>query len=159
MHRRTPSHFPRIGAFCPLAVRDAWLLGAQATPPIPRNHARIHYFCPDGNHLGLTVYAFGDTTEDTSNFNRGPVKVTGQDSFGAYFDLDSTSAAQNVAIIIHKGNVKDPGPNDFLDPATQASSTGSFRAEPTAYHSTVHDPVIRPTDSRRQGAHSLSSPR
>jgi len=50
-----------------------------------------------------------------------------QDSFGAYFDLDSTSAAQNVAIIIHKGNVKDPGPNDFLDPATQGSSTGSFR--------------------------------
>jgi hypothetical protein len=159
MHRRTPSHFPRIGAFCPLAVRDAWLLGAQATPPIPTNHVRIHYFCPDGNHLGLTVYAFGDTTEDTSNFNRGPVKVTGQDSFGAYFGLDSTSAAQNVAIIIHKGNVKDPGPNDFLDPATQASSTGSFRAERTAYHSTAHDPAIRPTDSRRQCAHSLSSPR
>jgi len=100
---------------------------------------RIHYFCPDGNHLGLTVYAFGDTTEDTSNFNRGPVKVTVQDSFGAYFDLDSTSAAQNVAIIIHKRNVKDPGPNDFLDPATQGSSTGSFRAETTA---TTQPPTI-----------------
>jgi len=157
MHRRTPSHFPRIGAFCPLAVRDAWLLGAQATPPIPTNHVRIHYFCPDGNHLGLTVYAFGDTTEDTSNFNRGPVKVTGQDSFGAYFDLDSTSAAQNVAIIIHKGNVKDPGPNDFLDPAMQNKYL-QLRAETTAYHSTAHDPVIRPTDSREHGAHHYFGP-
>ncbi len=120
MHRRTPSPFSAaLALFVLLLFVTPGFLGAQATPPIPTNHVRIHYFCPDGNHLGWTVYAFGDTTEDTSNFNRGPVKVTGQDSFGAYFDLDITSAAQNVAIIIHKGNVKDPGPNDFLDPATQ----------------------------------------
>jgi Bacterial pullanase-associated domain len=75
---------------------------AQATPRIPTNHVRIHYFRLDGNYLAWTAYAFGDTTEDTSNFNGRPVKVTEQDSFGAYFDVGITSAVQNVGIIIHE---------------------------------------------------------
>jgi pullulanase len=37
-----------------------------------------------------------------------------------------TSAAQNVGIIIHKGNVKDPGPYEFLDSATQGSEYWRF---------------------------------
>ena len=90
-------------------------------PPIPAGHVRIHYFRPDGNYLGWTVYAFGDTTENTSNFNGGPVQVTGQDAFGAYFDVGVTSNAQNVGIIIHNGNTKDPGPNEFIDPAAQGN--------------------------------------
>src|SRR5580765_7823813 len=110
MHRRTPSLFSAaLALFILLLFVTPGFLGAQATPPVPTNHVRIHYFRPDGNYLGWTVYAFGDTTEDTSNFNATPVEVTGQDSFGAFFDVGIASAAQNVGIIIHKGNVKDPG--------------------------------------------------
>ena len=88
-----------------LFVAAPRILEAQAPPPIPANHIRIHYhyFRPDGNYLGWTVYAFGDTTENTANFNGGPVQVTGQDSFGAFFDVGATATAQNVGIIIHKG--------------------------------------------------------
>jgi pullulanase len=123
MHRRAASTFSAVFAlvsfFC---IAAPGFLKAQAPiPPIPPNHVRIHYFRPDGNYLGWTVYAFGDTTEDTSNFNGGPVKVTGQDSFGAFFDVGVTSTAQNVGIVIHKGNIKDPGPNGFIDPATQGN--------------------------------------
>ena len=46
-----------------------------ADPPIPAQHVRIHYFNPDNTYAGWTVYAFGDTTEDQSNFNGGPVQV------------------------------------------------------------------------------------
>jgi pullulanase len=88
--------------------------------------------------------AFGDTTEDTANFNGGPVKGTGQDSLGAYFDVGITSAAQNVGIIILKGNVKDPGPNEFLDPATQGSEYWQLSGS-NVLHAT-QPPTIQQTD-------------
>src|ERR1700732_4051728 len=125
MHRRAASTFSAVFSLVFFWLMAApGLLKAQAPiPPIPANHVRIHYFRPDGNYLGWTVYAFGDTTEDTANFNGGPVKVTGQDSFGAFFDVGVTSTAQNVGIIIHNGNIKDPGPNEFVDPATQGNDS------------------------------------
>ena len=35
---------------------------AQAAPPIPAQHIRIHYFRQDTMYTGWTVYAFSDTT-------------------------------------------------------------------------------------------------
>lgn len=94
---------------------------AQAPdPPIPQGSIRIHYFRPDHTYTGWTVYAFFDTTEP-NNFPGGPVAVTGLDGFGAYFDIGVTATAQNVGIIIHNGNTKDPGPNQYVDPATQGN--------------------------------------
>jgi pullulanase len=119
MHRRAVSRFSAVVLSLFLLIAAPALLKAQTPPPIPANHVRVHYFRPDGNYLGWTIYAFGDTTEDTSNFNGGPVQITGRDVFGAYFDVGVTSTAQNVGIIIHNGNTKDPGPNEFIDPATQ----------------------------------------
>jgi pullulanase len=119
MHRRAVSRFSAVVLSLFLLIAAPALLKAQTPPPIPANHVRVHYFRPDGNYLGWTVYAFGDTTEDTSNFNGGPVQITGRDVFGAYFDVGVISTAQNVGIIIHNGNTKDPGPNEFIDPATQ----------------------------------------
>ncbi len=91
---------------------------AQTAPPIPTGDIRIHYFRPDGNYQGWTIYAFFDTTEP-NNFAGGPVPVTGTDNFGAYFDVGVTANAANVGLILHNGNTKDPGINQFVDPATQ----------------------------------------
>src|SRR6267142_1390588 len=110
-----------FSVFCFFLLAAATALKAQTPAPIPAGHVRVHYFRPDGNDLGWTVYAFGDTTQDTANFNGGPVQVTGRDGFGAYFDVGVTSTAQNVGIIIHNGNTKDPGPNEFINPATQGN--------------------------------------
>ena len=105
-----------------LACVFAFAAAAHAAdPPIPAQHVRIHYFNPDNTYAGWTVYAFGDTTEDQSNFNGGPVQVTGIDDFGAYFDVGVTATAQDVGIIIHMGNLKDPGPDEHIDPATQGN--------------------------------------
>jgi len=93
---------------------------AQAPPAIPTGDIRIHYFRPDGNYIGWTIYAFFDTTEP-NNFQGGPVAVTGTDSFGAYFDVGVTATAANVGLILHKGDLKDPGPNQSVDPATQGN--------------------------------------
>ena len=95
-----------------------WLANAQGTPPIPSGDIRVHYFRPDGNYPGWTIYAFFDTTEP-NNFQGGPVQVTGLDSFGAYFDVGVTANAANVGLILHKGDTKDPGPNQYVNPAAQ----------------------------------------
>jgi pullulanase len=144
MHRCGVSRFSAVVLSLFLLIAAPAVLKAQTPPPVPANHVRIHYFRPDGNYLGWTVYAFGDTTEDTSNFNGGPVQVTGRDSFGAYFDIGVTSTAQNVGIIIHNGNTKDPGPNEFIDPATHGNEywqlSGSNVLE------TTPPPTIQQTD-------------
>ena len=93
---------------------------AQTTPPIPAGDIRVHYFRPDGNYAGWTVYAYDDTTEP-NNFAAGPVALSGTDSFGGYFDVGITPGAANVGLILHNGNTKDPGPNQFVDPATQGN--------------------------------------
>ncbi len=93
---------------------------AQTPPAIPNGDIRIHYFRPDGIYAGWTIYAFFDTTEP-NNFQSGPVAVTGTDSFGAYFDVGVTATAVNVGLILHKGDLKDPGPNQSVDPATQGN--------------------------------------
>jgi len=146
MRRRTASTFSAVFALVSfLLIAAPRILKAQAPiPPIPANHVRIHYFRPDGNYLGWTVYAFGDTTEDTSNFNGGPVQVTGQDSFGAFFDVGVTSTAQNVGIIIHNGNTKDPGPNEFIDPATQGNEYWQLSGSNVLQ--TKQPPTIQQTD-------------
>src|SRR5260370_3528802 len=100
MHRPAASTFFAVCALvCLSLTATPPSLKAQTPPPIPANHIRIHYFRPDGNYLGWTVYAFGDTTENTSNFNGGPVQVTRSDSFAALFSVGVTSTPQNHGIL------------------------------------------------------------
>jgi pullulanase len=104
---------------------------AQADPPIPSGDIRIHYFRPDGNYTGWTVYAFDNTTENTGNYGGGPVQVTGTDSFGVYFDVGVTTGAQEVGIIIHNptapgGDQKDTPNNLFVDPSTQGNEYWAY---------------------------------
>ncbi len=83
-------------------------------------YARIHYYRPDGNYSNWTVYAFNDTAEYTGDYNDGLTAVTSYDSYGAYFDISLIANAQNLGFIIHNisTGAKDPGPNMFLDVAT-----------------------------------------
>jgi pullulanase len=104
---------------------------AQADPPIPSGDIRIHYFRPDGNYTGWTVYAFDNTTENTGNYGGGPVQVTGTDSFGVYFDVGVTTGAQEVGIIIHNptasgGDQKDTPNNLFVDPSAQGNEYWAY---------------------------------
>ena len=83
-------------------------------PNIPAGIARIHYYRPDNNFTGWTVYAFDDTTADTGNYGGGPIPVTGTDTYGAYFDVPLTANPQNLGFIVHniQNGTKDT-PNDL----------------------------------------------
>src|SRR5712691_12024027 len=120
MLRRAVSRFSAVALSIFLLVAAPALLKAQTpVPPIPSGHVRIHYFRPDGNYLGWTVYAFGDTTEDTSNFNGGPVFVTGYDTYGAFYDVGLTATPHDLGFIVHNisTGIKDPGPDMHLNVA------------------------------------------
>jgi pullulanase len=121
---------------------------AQADPPIPSGDIRVHYFRPDGNYTGWTIYAFDNTTENTGNYGGGPVQVTGTDSYGVYFDVGVTSGAQEVGIIIHNptapgGDQKDTPNNLFVDPATQGFEYWAYSGIAKLYNTAVN--VTNPT--------------
>jgi len=114
-----------------------------ADPPIPSGSIRIHYFRPDGNYAGWTVYAFDNTTEDTGAYGTGPVQITGTDSYGVYFDVGVTGGAQQVGIIIHNptapgGDQKDPGPNEYVDPATQGIEYWAYSGIGKLYNTAIN---------------------
>jgi pullulanase len=113
---------------------------ALAQSSIPAGSIRIHYHRTDGNYSGWTVYAFDNTTENTGDYNDGPVQVTGTDSYGAYFDVGITSGAQQVGLIIHNttsGN-KDPGPNEYVDPATQGVEYWAYTGIGKLYNTAIN---------------------
>ncbi len=130
--------FALLACFAVSAVASA-----QSDPPIPSGDIRIHYHRPDGNYSGWTVYAFDNTTENTGNYSGGPVQVTGTDSYGAYFDVGITAGAQEVGIIIHNptapgGDQKDPGPNEFVDPATQGIEYWAYSGIGKLYNTAIN---------------------
>jgi hypothetical protein len=109
---------------------------------IPSGDIRIHYFRPDGNYSGWTVYAFDNTTEDTGNYSGGPVQVTGTDSYGAYFDVGVTTGAQEVGIIIHNptapgGDQKDTPYDLYVDPATEGTQFWSYSGIGKLYNTAI----------------------
>jgi len=87
-------------------------------------YVRVHYHRTDGNYAGWTIYAFFDTTEFAGDYNSGLVPPTNSDAYGVYFDVAVVANAQNLGLIIHNpsapgGDQKDPGPNEFVDPAKE----------------------------------------
>ncbi len=135
------SLFVQISLLC-LGVFQCTQAAAQ-DPPIPANHIRIHYHRPDANYSGWTIYAFDNTTENTGNYGGGPVQVTGTDAYGAYFDVGITVGAQEVGIIIHNptasgGDQKDPGPNEFVDPATQGIEYWAYSGIGKLYNTAIN---------------------
>ncbi len=117
-------------------------VGARAQA-IPSGSIRIHYFRPDGNYGGWTVYAFDNTTEDQGGYGTGPVTVTGTDSYGVYFDVGVTTGAQEVGIIIHNpmapgGDQKDTPNNLFVDPATQGNEYWSYSGIAKLYNTAIN---------------------
>lgn len=68
---------------------------------IPANTARIHFYRPDGNYSGWTVYGFNDAASDQGNYNGGPVQQSGTDAYGAYYDVPLKVGAQDLGFIVH----------------------------------------------------------
>ncbi|MDU0291974.1 pullulanase-type alpha-1,6-glucosidase [Saccharothrix longispora] len=96
----------------------AWVAGGEvhASLAAAENRAVIHYNRPDGDYAGWTLYHWTGSLEPSPGWNQSRVP-DGADGFGAYWSVALEPGAPGLSNIIHKGDAKDPGPDQFLDVA------------------------------------------
>lgn len=102
--------------------REALFLSQAAA----ENTVVLHYHRPDGdygnysssifqNFWGLHVWE--GAAQPNPSWDR-PLKPTATGPFGVTFRVPLTPEAPVLAYILHRGDTKDPGPDQFLDVAT-----------------------------------------
>ena len=82
----------------------------------PEGNARIHYHRPKGDYDGWGLHAWEDTK--LTLVWTSPLATTGRDGWGVYWDVPLKDGAKKLGFIVHKGDQKDPGADQFLDLAT-----------------------------------------
>jgi glycosidase len=111
--------------FTPTDVADAWLQpGEQVIYPsrgAAEDRATIHYHRDDGDYGDPTSLDFNDfwglhvwTGAAAETIWTDPVRPSSSDLFGPVFVVDLVDEADQLAYIIHRGDAKDPGPDQFL---------------------------------------------
>ena len=142
LRRRLPAGAPDLSAPLTVTIRDGGVVDIDARSFTPtetptawfqvgdqvvyrsrgaaEDFATIHYRRPAGD--------YGDPTSATSPtsgaFTCGPAPrpsrcgrtpcARGQDVFGVVFRIDLVDGADQLAYILHRGDTKDPGPDQFL---------------------------------------------
>jgi pullulanase/glycogen debranching enzyme len=90
------------------------LAAEQPAPPAPpagtdATSLTIHYQRTDGNYTGWQVHTWGAAEPSVWNEGRNP---TGQDSFGAVYEVPLKDKTGNVGYLFHKLDDKDHGGAD-----------------------------------------------
>ena len=113
------------------SVREAWVISGFAKavprkpPAVPGAHqAALYYLRADGAYAGWGLHLWGDQVVGTTWGM--PLQPAGSDAdlgLGFVIDLAAGTAgncpAGHICFIVHKGDVKDPGPDiTGWDPAT-----------------------------------------
>jgi pullulanase-type alpha-1,6-glucosidase len=84
-----------------------------------QGYVTIHYSRPDGVYTGWGLHLWGDGLADGVGTEWAtPRPFDGIDDFGAYWNVPIKDATLPVNFIIHKGDEKDPGPDQSLLPET-----------------------------------------
>jgi pullulanase-type alpha-1,6-glucosidase len=94
----------------------AWVNGDKvfASLAAAQNRAVIHYNRPAGDYADWTLYHWTGSLEPSPGWNESRVP-DGTDGFGVYWSVPLAPGASGLNNIIHKGDAKDPGPDQFLD--------------------------------------------
>ncbi|HKI80669.1 MAG TPA: pullulanase-associated domain-containing protein, partial [Pseudodesulfovibrio sp.] len=96
---------------------------AGAPPPIElieapkpgENQVVIHYSRSRGDYTGWGLHIWGPTDLADAVTWTSPLQPTGQDEYGLYWVIDLQPEADYVNYIVHRGDEKDPGPDQDLD--------------------------------------------
>jgi pullulanase len=107
-----PLRFAWFLLLAALVAASVFVGAAAASEAIPDGSARIHYERPDGDYAGWVLHVWGDARETVSWAEGLP--ITGIGPHGAYWDVRLADDAERVGFIVHKGDIKDPGPDMFL---------------------------------------------
>ncbi len=96
------------------AARRSGRAPRQTEPDV--GTAVIHYYRADGDYDGWGLHVWEDTTESVTWAD--PLPPTGEDDFGLYWTVGVAEDGETLGFIVHKGEEKDPGPDQFLDLTT-----------------------------------------
>ncbi|HAJ34645.1 MAG TPA: hypothetical protein DCL15_02965 [Chloroflexi bacterium] len=103
------SNLPRI-LFSFILI--AALLLPAAPPVLAQDTATIHYHRPDGAYEGWGLHVWGAAAQET--LWTAPLAPAGSDDFGVLWEVPLRADADELGFIIHNGDAKDPGPDQFL---------------------------------------------
>ena len=114
-------------SFVPAEKPSVWLQSGDSTVYATRGDAEdfalIHYHRDDGDYGDPTSPDFNDFwglhvwdgSAETGVTWQTPVRPIGRDGFGLVFKVRLVDGAARLAYIVHRGDTKDPGPDQFLD--------------------------------------------
>ena len=112
------------------------LLLPASHPLLAQTSATIHYHRAAGDYAGWGLHVWDGAAQETQWGE--PLATTGIDDFGVFWEVPLAAGAQELDFIIHKGDEKDPGPDQSLDLA-QSAAAWIVSGSPTVYL-TVVDP-------------------
>lgn len=111
-------------SFDPAASATVWIQSGETTiytqEGAATGVATLHYHRPDGDYGDPTssdyndfwgLHTWGGAADPGWTTPRKPV---GFDTFGATFEVDLFADAEQIGYILHRGDNKDPGPDQFL---------------------------------------------
>lgn len=106
----------------PRATGEIWLKSGEATvypsAAAAHGHVTIHYGRTDGDYTGWGLHLWGDGLGSGAGTDwSSPRAPDGTDSFGAYWNVPVGDPTKAVNFIVHKGDTKDPGPDQSVIPA------------------------------------------
>ncbi|MBC6460909.1 pullulanase-type alpha-1,6-glucosidase [Actinomadura sp. HBU206391] len=83
-----------------------------------QGHGTVHYRRADGDYDGWGLHLWGDAIADGAGTTwEAPRRPDGTDSYGAYWKVPLKNPGVPVNFIVHKGDTKDPGPDQAFTPA------------------------------------------
>jgi len=126
LHRGDTKDTPADQSFVPNDSADIWMNSGDATIHSQRGEAEdvatIHYHRSNGDYGNPASSDYNDfwgmhvwNGAQTQTGWTDPLRPDGFDLFGATFEVSLIDAADELAYILHRGDTKDPGPDQFLD--------------------------------------------
>ncbi|NRQ37635.1 hypothetical protein HII36_38275 [Nonomuraea sp. NN258] len=118
---------------------EIWLVAgktpAYTSRAAAQGYATVHYRRQDQSYDGWGLHLWGDGLADGVPTDwDDPRRPDGIDSFGAYWKVPLKSDAAPVDFIVHRGDEKDPGPDQSFVPAAQSDAyvgSGQAAVHPT----------------------------
>lgn len=89
------------------------LILPMAPAALAQDVAVIHYHRPDGDYEGWGLHAWDAAAVTVEWAN--PLPPDGEDDFGIFWEVPIKPDGTRLGFIVHKGDLKDPGPDQFLD--------------------------------------------
>ncbi|MQA25983.1 MAG: pullulanase-type alpha-1,6-glucosidase [Micromonosporaceae bacterium] len=85
-----------------------------------QGYATVRYHRPDGEYAGWGLHLWGDAVESGTTWDN-PRMPDGTDDYGAFWKVPLKNPAAPLNFIVHRGDDKDPGPDQSFVPERQPS--------------------------------------